>query len=158
VPADGRFLERGLLADLEEVAPFDPLKKFVPRRDWGRTYSRFLRKEVRTKGGHFLVAEVGSKRAGFVVGVLERLSRAVKGKRRARRPCRILDLYVAPAFRNRGVGGRLMDEVERRLRAHRRDFVQMLSLSGNERAIAMYHARGYISRVHLLGKWLVEPA
>jgi ribosomal protein S18 acetylase RimI-like enzyme len=157
VPSDRPFLERGLLADLREAAPFDPLKMFVPPRNWGRTYSTFLLKEVRRTHGHILVAELGSKRAGFLVGVVERPSRGQPRSFAARRPCWIYDLYVEPAFRNRGVGRKLIGEVERRFRAKGRDFVNLLALSGNDRAVALYRSSGYVPRVFLLGKWLIKP-
>src|SRR5579863_741488 len=103
VPADRPFLERGLLAELKEAAPFDPLKMIVPPRNWGRTHSTFLLNEVRKTRGHLLVAELGAKRAGFLVGTLERPSRGRSRSFAARHPGWILEVYVAPAFRNRGV-------------------------------------------------------
>jgi ribosomal protein S18 acetylase RimI-like enzyme len=153
VKEDRPFLERSLLATLREEAPFDPLKLVVPPKDWGRTYSTWLLKQVRQRGGHILIAEVGRKRAGLVIGALQRASKSRHGFEPAR-PCWVFDLYVVPKLRRTGIGNQLMGEIEGRFRAWGRDFVHMLSLSGNERALALYRARGYAQRVYTLGKWL----
>lgn len=155
--ADRRFFERGLLALLKDEAPYDPLKIVVPPREWGRTQATWLMKQVRTRGGHLLIAEIGPKRVGFVVGARERAS----PKRRAfepARPCSIYSLYVAPEHRRRGIGNNLMNEIERRFHRARRDFVHLMALSGNARAVELYRARGYVDRVLFLGKWLQPRA
>jgi ribosomal protein S18 acetylase RimI-like enzyme len=158
VPSDRPFLERALLADLREAAPFDPLRMFFPPTNWGRRYSTALLREVRKRGGYVLVAEFDRTRAGFVAGVLEPVTRRRGRTFAAARPCWIWDLYVDPRFRKRGVGTELMNEIEGRFRAKGRDFVHLLALSGNVRAVAMYRSRGYTPRVYMLGKWLVKPS
>jgi len=157
-PTDRPFFEQGLLATLREEAPFDPLKLVVPPKGWGRTYSTFLLRQVRTRRGYILVAELGRRRAGFVVGARQPPYRGKVRSSEPVRPCWIFDVYVSPEFRRRGVGNALMDEIERRFRSDGRDFVHLLALSGNAGALSMYRARGYARRVYMLGKWLSKPA
>lgn len=142
-----------MLAELKDEAPFDPLKIVVPPSEWGRTHSRWLLKQVRTRNGYLLMATIGRKRVGFVVGAIARASSTRRSFEPAR-PSSILNLYVVPGFRRRGIGNRLMDELEGKFRAKRRDFVHLIALSGNARALALYRARGYAQRVLFLGKWL----
>jgi len=155
---DRAFFEQGLLSTLKEEAPFDPLKLVVPPKGWGRTYSTFLLKQVRTRRGYILVAELGRSRAGFVVGARQSPRRGKARSFEPARPCWIFDVYVSSKFRRRGVGNALMNEIERRFRADGRDFVHLLALSGNTRALSMYRARGYTQRVYMLGKWLSRAA
>lgn len=157
MPGDRPFLERGVLAELKDEAPFDPLKLVVPPDEWGRSHSAWLLKQARTRGGCLLVAVVGQKRVGFVAAANVRAS----PKRRSfepDKPSAILSLYVLPEFRRRGIGNRLMDVIERRFRAKGRDFVHLIALSGNIRALELYRARGYAQRVLYLGKWLTPRA
>lgn len=156
-PADRSFLERALEADLRDVRPFDPLQMFLPAENWGRTYSTQILRAVRKHGGCLLVAEVGRARAGFVVGVLESVAPGHRRTFAAQRPGWVWDLYVAPKYRRRGVGTALLQAIEDYFRGAHRDFVHLLALSGNDRAVAMYRRRGYVSRVLMLGKWLRDP-
>lgn len=100
-----------------------------------------------------MVAVVGQRRVGFVAAAHVRAS----PKRRSFEPAKpnsILSLYVLPEFRRRGIGNQLMDVIERRFQAKGRDFVHLIALSGNVRALELYRARGYAQRVLYLGKWL----
>ena len=154
-PADRPFLERGVLALLGEESAFDPLKLVTAPGWWGKTHSRYLLSEVRKGRGHILIALVGPKRVGFVVGARQPVTR---GKNRAfdssRRPCCIYSLYVLPRFRRGRIGSRLMDVVEARLRGQGCDLAHMVGLAGNAPARAMYRSRGFKERVLWWGKWL----
>jgi len=159
VRADRAFLEQGVLALLEEEAPFDPLRLIVPPNWWGKTHSQYLLSEVRKGRGHTLAAQAGRKRIGFVVGARQPTSR---GKSRAfdlsRRPCCIYALYVAPDYRRGGVGTLLLEVVEERLRAQGCDLAHMVGLAGNAPARTLYRARGYEERVLWWAKWLNPPS
>jgi ribosomal protein S18 acetylase RimI-like enzyme len=157
VPTDRPFFERGLLTTLREEAPFDPLKLVVPPKGWGRTYSTFLQQQVRRRGGYILVAQLGRRRAGFVVGARQLRHRGRLRSLEPARPCWIFEVFVLPEFRRRGVGNALMGDIERRFRSDGRDFVHLLALAGNAGALSVYRARGYTQRVYMLGKWLTKP-
>lgn len=92
----------------------------------------------------FLVAESDDTIIGSVIGGFD-------GRRGL-----IYHLAVAASFRGRGVGSRLMDEVESRLRARGCLKCYLLVTTDNPEAESYYQQRGWqpMDTVHLLGKEL----
>ncbi len=79
----------------------------------------------------FLVAEADGRMVGTVIGGFD-------GRRGL-----IYHLAVEAAFRQHGVGGLLMDEVERRLKAKGCLKCYLMVTSENENAIGFYRKRGW---------------
>lgn len=92
----------------------------------------------------FLVAECQSKIIGSVIGGYD-------GRRGL-----IYHLAVAHSFRGQGIGSRLMDEVESRLRAKGCLKSYLLVTSDNAEAETYYKQRGWyhMDNIHLFGKEL----
>jgi len=92
----------------------------------------------------FLVAEKNGKIIGSVIGGYD-------GRRGL-----IYHLAVSPDFRGRGIGSRLMAEVESRLRAKGCLKCYLLVMSDNEEAMQYYEHRGWqpMSDIRLYGKEL----
>lgn len=89
----------------------------------------------------FLVAEEDGKIIGTVIGGYD-------GRRGL-----IYHLAVARAYRERGIGTLLMDEVERRLRAKGCLRAYLLIKRGNEEVVEFYHHRGWETMdITLMGK------
>lgn len=93
-------------------------------------------------GGSVLVAEMGSRVAGFLItGVKEELGTYVP------EPARLVgdlsDLWVEPEFRGRGVARALVAEAEARLRATGIARVEVSALPTNADALALYRRLGY---------------
>jgi ribosomal protein S18 acetylase RimI-like enzyme len=90
----------------------------------------------------FLVAEAGGRIVGSVIGGFD-------GRRGI-----VYHLAVAAAFRGRGIGSRLMDEVESRLRAKGCLKCYLLVTSDNPEAEGYYQHRGWkhMDYIHLYGK------
>jgi ribosomal protein S18 acetylase RimI-like enzyme len=60
------------------------------------------------------------------------------------------DLYVAPAWRDAGVGGRLLDAAERALADAGADVLAVEAMAGNDGARRLYERRGYeVHRVEM---------
>lgn len=55
----------------------------------------------------------------------------------------VRNLYVRPAVRGRGVGGRLLDAAERELASEGVEIVRLEAMAGNDEARRFYEARGY---------------
>ena len=79
----------------------------------------------------FLVAESESRVIGTVIG-------AFNGRRGA-----VYHLAVDPSYRRQGVAARLMDELERRLRAKGCPRCYLFVLEGNENAERFYERQGW---------------
>ena len=93
----------------------------------------------------FLIAESENKIIGSVIGGYD-------GRRGL-----IYHLAVDASFRGQGIGSRLMDEVEARLRAKGCLKCYLLVIEDNHEAEAYYQNRGWQHRndVHLFGKALI---
>jgi ribosomal protein S18 acetylase RimI-like enzyme len=100
-------------------------------------------KKVQRDPDLFLVAEADGDLIGSVIGGYD-------GRRGM-----IYHLAVAEAYRQRGIGAALMEEVERRLKAKGCLKSYLLVVDGNEDATAFYQKRGWQTMgVTILGKEL----
>ncbi|MEM0494300.1 MAG: GNAT family N-acetyltransferase [Thermofilum sp.] len=100
---------------------------------------------VRSRRRKVLVAEVGGEVAGFVIAYKRRSQAYVDS------------LAVDPAFRDKGIGGRLLEDLESVLKSEGVERVALSVKEGNFRALDFYLRRGY----SVLGVILImsaEPA
>lgn len=104
-----------------------------------------IEKKIARDPDLFLVAECGTQIIGSVIGGYD-------GRRGL-----IYHLAVSSAFRGQGVGSRLMDEVEVRLRSKGCLKCYLLVASDNYEVEAYYQQRGWqpMQDVHLFGKNLL---
>jgi [ribosomal protein S18]-alanine N-acetyltransferase len=82
-----------------------------------------------------LVAKIGGKIAGFIIGVIELPEGYLVGH--------ILTIEVAPTYRRLGTAERLMIEFERILKLKDIEEIQLEVREGNEAAKALYCKLGY---------------
>ena len=100
-----------------------------------------IEKKLRRDPDLFLVAEAGRDIVGTVIGGFD-------GRRGM-----IYHLAVHPKYRGQGLGGRLMDEVERRLKARGCRKCYLMVTPENTDAMKYYEQRGwYRMDVHPYGK------
>lgn len=90
-----------------------------------------IQKKLQRDPGLFLVAEENGKMVGTVIGGFD-------GRRGL-----IYHLAVEESMRKHGVGGLLMEEVERRLKAMGCLKCYLMVAADNENAIQFYEARGW---------------
>lgn len=107
-----------------------------------------VRKKLERDPDLFLAAESDGKLVGTVIGGFD-------GRRGM-----VYHLAVEPAFRQRGVGGLLMDELERRLSIKGCIRCYLLVTTENESAMQFYRQRGWahLDSVCVFHKNLPQPA
>ena len=101
-----------------------------------------IQKKLQRDPDLFLLAEADGQLIGAVIGGFD-------GRRGM-----VYHLAVAKSNRNRGVGGLLMDELEKRLRAKGCIRCYLLVVKGNEDAMQFYERRGWerMTYIHTYAK------
>lgn len=104
-----------------------------------------IQKKLSRDPNLFLVAECEGEIIGSVIGGYD-------GRRGL-----IYHLAVSTSFRGQGIGSKLMDEVEERLRAKGCLKCYLLVIEGNHEAETYYQHRGWqhMDDIHLYGKTLL---
>jgi ribosomal protein S18 acetylase RimI-like enzyme len=92
--------------------------------------------------GAVLIAEIDGAFAGFVAGWIEEESHICETPEYNRFGY-VSDICVLPAYRGRRIASRLLDAVERRLRAEGAARVRLFTLAANRAARATYEGSGY---------------
>ena len=159
-PASGTFTDTGLEA-LEPLwrALMDRHRQVwevVPMRDyddsWPRRKAQYL-EWLAAPDSFILVARRADRLLGYaVVGIHEADETYATGERLAE----IHTLALLPGERDRGLGGALMDEVERRLLADGVSDVLVGTMHNNDAALRFYARRGFTPFVHLQYRKLEE--
>lgn len=143
---------RKLVAELHEaVRRYDP--SLPAAESIIDEYFAYLLSRIRDTGGRFLLA---ADEDGSVVGYVCLLGlippdEPDEGKERF---AFISDLYVVPAYRQKGVGRQLMAEAEGLARALGASQIELNVLVGNRAASGFYRAMGYTERMVRLRKKL----
>ncbi len=104
----------------------------LPYRPQGRDRQDKMRVEMERGTAVFLVAETGERLVGVVLGTHD-------GRRGW-----INRLAVAPDYRRRGIAGRLVREVERRVEALGIEIVAALIESDNDTSLGFFQAIDYV--------------
>jgi ribosomal protein S18 acetylase RimI-like enzyme len=99
------------------------------------------RRRMSGHGGVELVAEVGSKVAGYLLCVIEQADAYVH--ERYGQHAYIAELVVAEGFRGQGLGQKLIDAAERYARARGMPSIFIGVLAGNHLADRLYAHLGY---------------
>lgn len=118
---------------------------------WEERYVRSLPR-LTGKGGVFLVATCGGRRAGCVAAI--RRSRKENWAWDAtRRPSGlVMELHVAPRFQGRGIGGKLLRAVEEHFQSSGSDWLSLGVFPMNEIARSVYRKMGYVDVYVFMGK------
>jgi ribosomal protein S18 acetylase RimI-like enzyme len=133
------FLEMAAL-HFKELNP-----EFVPMEDWRRHYFESIQANE-AMSLQWIV--VDGRRAGFVLFGFE------SHRFLPRRTGMIYELYVAPAYRRRGVGEACARRAVEFLRARRVSKIQLEVMDGNEKAAALWKKLGFakVSERFVLGE------
>lgn len=102
------------------------------------------RERIRSTFASHIVADelVVAQEAGDVVGFVSFAMEFRLFEISVRRGI-VHNLYVAPEYRGEGIGGRLLEEAEDRLRERGADVVSLEALEANERVHEFYRRHGY---------------
>ena len=100
---------------------------------WSRNFFRLM---AHTSPELFLTAHIGEEVIGYTVG-------EVDARSNGRRLGHVMNLAVREAYRNRGVGSALMDELERRFVEMGATAAYLEVRESNATAQKLYSSRGY---------------
>jgi len=100
-----------------------------------RFSERAMRRFAEAEGAITLLAENDGKLAGFAIVQIEPSGDRAAGY--------VVTLDVAPAWRGKGLGRRLMAEMERRAAAAGASVMELHVYDGNAAALRLYEAIGY---------------
>lgn len=153
-PNDFQFLARSCSSYAREAARIDGDLRPHPAPRFGAAYARLLLRQAGKRGGLFLVAVTAEGRPiGFAVGLPAPLSAAERlVVVRGTRPCVVYELYVSPKFRRRGVGRRLLEQLEHQFGQRGYDWIRLEVQSRNRPAVRLYRSMGYTDRSWILGR------
>lgn len=122
--------EAGLSADRDE-------SEQAARKHFG-----YLRTEITSLGGFFLVAELKDRLVGCLLAAPESMP-GFFIKPGYRDYGEIHDLFVVPELRGKGLARRLVEEAEQRFRTMGFTLVSLYTLAGNTNAIEAYKCLGF---------------
>lgn len=141
LPADRPALEAMMAAlqDFERAVAPDRL----PGTEMAATHMAALLGEVASKDGRVILAEVGAGQpVGFALGwIAETLGRYIVADKA--RYGLISDLFVAEAWRGRGIGRALIRTMEAHFHSHGLTRTAIHALADNDAARRRYLAAGY---------------
>lgn len=107
-----------------------------------RKHFDYLRNEITSLGGFFLVAELKDRLVGCLVAAPESMP-GFFIKPEYRDYGEIHDLFVVPELRGKGLARRLVEEAEQRFRTKGFTLVSLYALVGNTNAIEAYKRLGF---------------
>jgi ribosomal protein S18 acetylase RimI-like enzyme len=142
-PDDRPFYERCVTGLQDHLRGLDPFGVVRRPPAYGPRYGALARSMIRRYRGRILIAEIDGRPVGFVSAYV-RPRNAMRDLELA--PGRhgfVMDLYVAPAVRSRGVGATLLAAAERFLVERGCSRVWLDVFVPNVRAHALYRRLGY---------------
>lgn len=118
---------------------FDPQRFIEATEQTPLRYASYLAGQVSRDDVILLVAEVGGVVRGYLYGAVEGPDyMALRGPAGA-----LYDLFVDPASRSNGIGGRLFDAGVAALNQHGCDRIVLSTAYGNEAAQRLFASRGF---------------
>ncbi len=123
---------------VEYHASIDP--RLAVREDAGRSFRRFLNRSIGASDDVImLVAESGGRIVGFLIGVIRDQAPVFVRSRHGY----IVDIYVDPAFRRKGVGRKLVEAAEEWFASRGLDHVRLRVSAANDSGIAFWKGIGF---------------
>lgn len=114
-------------------------RSFAPSRDWVEEYEDYLHLLLRRTDTLPLVAVEDGVVAGIATGRLVTLPGFFEISRRGH----IQDVYVRPAFRRRGIGRKMVEEILTWMRRNRVNLIELTVATDNPEAIRFWEALGF---------------
>ena len=126
---------------------------FVYSWDFEDRYVKSLPKQTRS-GGQFLVATIGERHAGWIAAIRRRKKENWSWDATKRPSGLVMELHVAPEFRGKGIGRKLLGAVENHFREKGSDWLSLGLFPTNGTARAVYDRLGYSPVYVFMGKRL----
>jgi len=142
-PADRGFYAECLEALQDHLVALDPFRVVRRGPGYGAKYVAFARRTVASNRGSVLIAEQDGEPVGFVASYVRPRNPIRELELRPRRQGFIMDLYVVPEARGRGVGTALLRAARRRLVRAGCTHLWLDVFVPNRRAHALYRRLGF---------------
>lgn len=136
------------------MVEIDPWERLQRAPGHGRLYLRRLQEQTASHEGFILVAEADGRSAGAAFALVRRFPAFERAAERPTRMGYLADLSVLPPWRGRGIGTRLLREVEARFRRAGCDQTSLGVFVPNVGARRLYDRMGYSPRGMFLVKRL----
>ena len=136
------------LEDLQDhEASLDPLKHVVRKEGFGEPYTAWILEAVAKEDGVIYMAEDNGTVIGFIGSVIKHNEKQEVLARSNDKPYgHTYELFVADAYRNQGIGARLMEKVENYFREKGCELASVYAVASNTRAWDFYKKNGYFER------------
>lgn len=141
----------------DAMVRLDPWRRVVRTPNHGKLFLPELLRQTRRNSGFILVAEAGSELVGVAVAWQLKFSHAQRTTELPTRAGYLSHLSVLPHWRGRGIGSRLLHEMEIRFRRSGCDQIAVHVFSPNKKAQRLYIRHGFSSRVLFLEKQIGAP-
>jgi ribosomal protein S18 acetylase RimI-like enzyme len=141
--SDLRFYRRCLERLQDHLVALDPFGVVRRGPGYGPRYARSALASLRSREGTLLVAELSGQPVGFVAAFVRPPDPIRDLELRPRRQGYIMDLFVVPEARGRGVGTALLRAAERALNRAGCRHVWLNVFAPNRAALALYRSLGY---------------
>ncbi len=127
----------------------DPVYYVPSSPQLNRKFTQYLKKAITKSDPYVLLAESGSKLIGFVT--FKKVTDHYFDTNITKYG-EVIELYVSPNYRRRGVGQKLMTEVETFLRNLGLNYISLQCSSFNRQGLDFYQKTGFVTRQYSLYK------
>jgi ribosomal protein S18 acetylase RimI-like enzyme len=141
---------------LDYVASVDDLKRIRRMPGFGESYARRILHRVPRNNGMIYVAESDSEVVGVVVGTILAQSGEDMLEHVPSKFGEVLELVVSEGYRDKGIGTRLMNELEGYFEEKNCNIAGVGVLAPNDDAHRLYNKLGYVDRSFYMTKDLVR--
>ncbi len=141
---DNAFLFQAFDEFGDYLVEVDSLKATIKRSDYAEYFLNRVLSFIFKMKGFLYIAEMNGEQVGFIAGRINNFAGSVESP--AAVVGRMEEFFVKEAFRNRGVGKRLMETAEDFLKKAGCERIYVEVFAPNESAYNFYKGQGYINR------------
>jgi ribosomal protein S18 acetylase RimI-like enzyme len=124
----------------------DPLQRLRRLPKYGQSYTKRFINSVKNKEGKVFVAFKEKQLIGFIGGVIEKQTKIDLLGCVPSKDGRILELFVSPAFRSKGIGKMLMSKMEDYFNKKQCTTIRLELLASNNLVHDFYKSMNYTDR------------
>ncbi len=128
------------------IASVDYLKRQRRLSAYGKVYANCLLKKIKKNNGVIYFAEENGIPIGFVAGIMQKQTKKELLEVIPTKCGRILDLYLDPQNRSKGVGKKLMITIESYFKKKKCNIIKVEVFAPNIKAHNFYKHLGYENR------------
>lgn len=141
--ADWPLLVEVMCRFWDELRAKDRYERMIHPPEYGEVYCRELLEKVANYEGSLQLAFIDTQLVGLVAGIIEEQGTQNRVELGVSRAGRVLEVFVEPGFRDRGLGAVLMQRMEQLLRERGCDILKVEVFALNGEAHRFYHRLGF---------------